>query len=696
MQSSPNLPEPVETAAVHEAPPVEGASGNTDTQNAAAMLPLDEEVGVGRLSGPSLWAAITFGMIGVVLTVNQTFGLLLTVDQDLMPLGNSYLYYIIGLFVAATFLIYPARAADRNRVPLYDWAFGAIAIGVTIYIGVHGLRIIQEGWDLNAPLPVTIAAGVLLVLILEGTRRCAGTALLAVSLFFGCYPLFADYMPGFLWGTEYSLGGTIRAHVLGVESIIGVPMQAVADLVIGYVIFGTTLTVLGGGRFFMSFAVALMGRSRGGPAKVAVLSSGILGSLSGSVISNVLTTGPVTIPTMKRVGYPPHYAGAVEACASTGATLMPPVMGAVAFIMASFLGVPYADIMVAATLPAFLFYLGLLVQVDTFAAKNDLRGMNPAEVPRLLPVLKDGWPYLFSLVMLIFVLLFMRLDSYAPYYTTLVLLLISIFRKKDRITLLRLRQLLLGITRSVASLVAILAGVGLIVGGLSYTGVAGAFSRELLLYAGGSIPLMLIAGAVTSFVLGMGMTVSACYIFLSVLLAPALVLAGLDPMASHLFILYWGMMSYLTPPVALAAITAAGIADANPTRTGFYAMRLGGVLFILPFLFVLNPALILQGPLLGVAHAAVTAIIAVWLIAAAFEGYLYRVGRLGTLARAWVFVSGVALIYPETFSDMVGLGLLASIYVADFLTGGRIGAKVASDARPPAAYQTQGNGGSAS
>ena len=394
-------------------------------------------------------------------------------------------------------------------------------------------------------------------------------------------------------------------------------------------------------------------------------------------------------------GYPPHYAGAVEACASTGATLMPPVMGAVAFIMASFLGVPYADIMVAATLPALLFYLGLLVQVDTFAAKNGLRGMNPAEVPRLIPVLKDGWPYLFSLVMLIFVLLFMRLDSYAPYYTTLVLLVISVFRRKDRITLLRLRQLLLGITRSVASLVAILASVGLIVGGLSYTGVAGAFSRELLLYAHGSIPLMLIAGAVTSFVLGMGMTVSACYIFLSVLLAPALVQAGLDPMASHLFILYWGMMSYLTPPVALAAITAAGIADANPTRTGFYAMRLGGVLFILPFLFVLNPALILQGPLLGVAHAAVTAIIAVWLIAAAFEGYLYRVGRLGTLARAWVFVSGVALIYPETFSDMVGLGLLASIYVADFLTGGRIGAKVAPDAMPSTAYQAQRNGGSA-
>ena len=277
----------------------------------------------------------------------------------------------------------------------------------------------------------------------------------------------------------------------------------------------------------MRFAVAMMGRARGGPAKVAVISSAIMGSVSGSVISNVLTTGAFTIPTMKKAGYPAHYAGAIEACASTGGTLMPPVMGAVAFIMASFLAVPYADIMVAAFLPALLFYIALLFQVDNYAARVGLKGMEDHEIPRVMDTLRDGWPYLFSLVMLTYMLLFMRIEAYAPYYATLVLLVIELFKRQQRLSFSRLLALLHELTSSVANLVAILAGIGLVVGGLSYTGVAGAFSRELLRYAGGNVPLMLIAGAVTSFVLGMGMTVSACYIFLSILLAPALIAAGL-------------------------------------------------------------------------------------------------------------------------------------------------------------------------
>ncbi|UZD65636.1 TRAP transporter large permease subunit [Marinobacter sp. AN1] len=220
------------------------------------------------------------------------------------------------------------------------------------------------------------------------------------------------------------------------------------------------------------------------------------------------------------------------------------------------------------------------------------------------------------------------------------------------------------LTTSVANLVAILAGIGLVVGGLSYTGVAGAFSRELLLYADGSIPLMLIAGAVTSFVLGMGMTVSACYIFLSILLAPALVNAGLNPLASHLFILYWGMLSYITPPVSLAAITAAGVADAKAGRTGLYAMRLGGILFILPFLFVINPSLILQGDITRILTSAFTAITAIWLLSSAMEGYLYRIGVLAWPARILVLAAGGALIYPELMTDLIGFGLVAVIYLS--------------------------------
>ncbi|MBS61644.1 TRAP transporter fused permease subunit [Salinisphaera sp.] len=633
---------------------------------------LETEQEASRLGGASYWTVMALGTLGLLLTINQTFTLGLFGFQ---PLGNSFLYYLIGLFLAATFLYFPAWSGAKQHVPFYDWILAGVALVPAIYLGYHGLEIIQQGWDFSAPVEATVASGVMLALILEGTRRCGGLILVLVALLFGCYPLFADHMPGFLWGTQYGFGETLRAHVLGVESVIGIPMQVVANLIIGFVVFGAALTVTGGGDFFMNFAMALMGRSRGGPAKVAVLSSGIMGSLSGSVISNILTTGPITIPTMKKSGYPAHYAGAIEACASTGGTLMPPVMGAVAFIMASFLNVPYADVMVAAFLPALLFYLALLFQVDAYAARRGLIGMPESEIPRVADTLKQGWPYLFSLGMLIYMLLVMRLDAYAPYYATVILLVIAVFKPSYRLNWSRLQYLILTLTSSVASLVAILAGIGLVVGGLSYTGVAGAFSRELLLYADGSIPLMLGAGAITSFVLGMGMTVSACYIFLSILLAPALVDAGLNPLASHLFILYWGMLSYITPPVALAAITASGVAGSNAGRTGVYAMRLGSILFVLPFLFVTNPALILQGDLFHILLSTVTAVAAIWLVAAALEGYLYKVGAINLVMRFIVLVAGAALIYPERLSDAVGVTIVIGIYVADALLGGRLGSK---------------------
>ncbi|MDF0749639.1 TRAP transporter fused permease subunit [Marinobacter sp. 71-i] len=600
------------------------------------------------------------------MAINQTFNLKFLGFQ---PLGNSYLYYLIGIFLAAAFLCFPAWSGARNRISWYDWGLATLALVSCGYLGYHGLTMINMGWEYFAPIEATIFSGILLVLVLEGVRRCGGWPLLAVSLFFGSYPLYADSMPGFLWGNQYELPELLRAHVIGVESIIGIPMQVVAQLVIGFVVFGSMLTITGGGDFFMKFATALMGRSRGGPAKVSVLSSGILGSLSGSVISNILTTGPITIPTMKKTGYPAHYAGAVEACASTGGTLMPPVMGAVAFIMASFLGVAYAEIMIAAFLPALLFYLALLFQVDNYAARRGLKGLPESEIPSLKETLKEGWPYLLSLIMLIYMLLVMRLEAYAPYYASLVLFGVALFKRDYRLNWTRAKAFIRDLTTNVSNLVAILAGIGLVVGGLSYTGVAGAFSRELLLYADGSIPLMLIAGAVTSFILGMGMTVSACYIFLSILLAPALVEAGLNPIASHLFILYWGMLSYITPPVSLAAITAAGVAGSNATKTGIYSMRLGGILFILPFLFVVNPSLILQGDIERILLSAGTAIAAIWLIASSMEGYLYRVGIIGWPLRIMALAAGGLMIYPDIVTEVLGFGLVAVMYLGKHFLG---------------------------
>ncbi|WP_417839568.1 TRAP transporter permease [Tritonibacter scottomollicae] len=622
------------------------------------------------LPGQTLIRAIVMAMgaLGVIMAINQQFLLNLFGFQ---PLGNAYLYYLIGIFLAVTFLVLPVSTLNPRRL---WWINPILAVAALIsagWLGMHGLDIIQKGWEYDAPPMADLMASVLIVLVLEGVRRAGGPILLVTALLFGCYPLYADYMPGFLWGTEYSLTGTIRAHVLGVEAIIGIPMQVVAELVIGFVIFGAVLVATKGSDFFMELASALLGHSRGGPAKVAVMGSGILGSLSGSVISNILTSGPFSIPTMRRVGYPAHYAAAVEACASTGATLMPPVMGTVAFVMASFLGVQYSSIVIAAVIPALMFYVALLFQVDMYAARRGLKGLPRSEMPAIWPVLKSGWPYLLSLVVLIYVLMGLRMEARSPYYAAVVMLVATAFNKDTRLTLDRAKALLLDISTNIASLVAVLAGIGLVVGGLSYTGVAGAFSRELLLYAGGNTALMLIAGAVTSFVLGMGMTVTACYIFLSILLAPALVQAGLNPIASHLFILYWGMLSYITPPVALAAITAANVAGSKPMQTGFHAMRLGMPLFVLPFIFVYDPALIMEGTWLQIIERVALTLVAIWAITSAFEAWIYKVGRIGVLSRVAFGVGGVLILFPELATSLIGAAVLLAVIVINLGLGRR-------------------------
>ena len=620
--------------------------------------------------GQTLIRAIVMAMgaLGVVMAINQQFLLNLFGFQ---PLGNAYLYYLIGIFLAVAFLLLPVSTLHPRRLWWINPILAVAALVSAGWLGMHGLDIIQKGWEYDAPPMADVMASVLIVLVLEGVRRAGGPILLVTALLFGAYPLYAGYMPGFLWGTEYSLVGTVRAHVLGVESIIGIPMQVVAELVIGFVIFGSVLVATKGSDFFMELASSLLGHSRGGPAKVAVLGSGILGSLSGSVISNILTSGPFSIPTMRRVGYPAHYAAAVEACASTGATLMPPVMGTVAFVMASFLGVQYSSIVIAAVIPALMFYVALLFQVDMYAARRGMQGLPRSEIPARWPILKSGWPYLLSLAVLIFVLMGLRMEARSPYYASAVMLIATAFNKDTRLTLNRAKALLLDVSTNIASLVAVLAGIGLVVGGLSYTGVAGAFSRELLLYAGGNTALMLIAGAVTSFVLGMGMTVTACYIFLSILLAPALVQAGLNPIASHLFILYWGMLSYITPPVALAAITAANLAGSKPMQTGFHAMRLGMPLFVLPFIFVYDPALIMEGTWLQILERVALTLVAIWAITSAFEAWIYGVGKIGTLSRVAFGVGGVLILFPELTTSFIGAVVLIAVIVVNLGLGRR-------------------------
>lgn len=627
---------------------------------------LPEEAAKKRLSGIVYWITLLLGGFGILVAINQTFSLN---AFDYVMIDNAYYYLLIAIFLSLAFLIFPGRKKDVDRVPLYDWGLFFVSMVTSLYLSYHGEDMIEKGWDIVAPVTPTIAAAVMCFLALEGVRRAGGTVLFFVCLTFFTFPLWTEYAPGFLWGAGKEPVELVRAYAMGFESIVGLPMRVAGNILIGFLVFGSALVVTGGGEFFMNFAAALLGKSRGGPAKVSILSSGFFGSLSGSVISNVITTGQLTIPTMKRAGYPSAYAASVEACASTGGTLMPPVMGAVAFLMAEFLNIPYGEIVIAAAVPSILFYLALLLQVDCYAAVNGLKGQPAEEIPRMVDTLKDGWFYLFSLALLVYMLVFMRIELYAPYYATIVLIVsATIFRKKEkRFNFAKFKELIVESSRIIANIVAILAGIGVIVGSLAFTGVGGAFSRELIGFAGGNLALLLAMGALTSFLLGMGVTVSACYIFLAIVLGPALIDFGLDPIASHLFILYWGMISYITPPVALAAVTAAVIAKSDQMETAMMAMRLGSIKFILPFIIVLTPALIMRGEAFDIVVAISTCTVAVIAMAAGFEGYLYGIGRIGVLTRGLLFVSAAGFLYQDPIANAVGAAAIIISYGGEFI-----------------------------
>jgi len=428
-------------------------------------------------------------------------------------------------------------------------------------------------------------------------------------------------------------------------------MRAFGELVIGFVMFGAVLQFTGASEFFNNLAFALFGRVRGGPAKVAIFASGLMGSVSGSVVSNVLTTGVVTIPAMKRTGFSAKYAAGVEACASTGGVLMPPIMGATAFVMAAFLGMPYGQIALAAIIPSLLFYFALFMQIDGYAARHNLKGLPKSELPSIRETLKEGWQYIIVFVVLIYLLLVQQVESLAPFYSTALLLIINQFSPKYRLSWQKLGRLMVGVTSSLAELAALLAGVGLIIGAMSVTGLSGTLANDLIYLAGNNVYVLLVMGAVTSFIFGMGMTITACYIFLAIVLAPPLIKAGFDPLAVHLFMMYWGMVSFITPPVSLASFVAAGISGSRPVEVGIQSMRLGSAMYFVPFFFVLNPALILRGDPADIVVVVLTAIVGIALIASALEGYLVKVGTMhtgviGVLARLLLAVGGLAMAIP--------------------------------------------------
>jgi TRAP transporter 4TM/12TM fusion protein len=354
------------------------------------------------------------------------------------------------------------------------------------------------------------------------------------------------------------------------------------------------------------------------------------------VISNVITSGVVTIPAMRRTGFRADYAGGVEAVASTGAVLMPPVMGSTAFVMASFLGRPYGEIALAAAVPALLFYFALMVQIDAYAARLGLSGMTREELPKVGPVMRDGWYFIPAFAVLVFFMLEEQQEALAPFYATAVLLFINQVLPQHRMNSRLFVEFVAATGRALVELAALLLGVGFLIGALLMTGLAGTLANDLVYLAGNAPLVLLVMGAVTSFVFGLGLTVTACYIFLAIVLAPPLVKAGLDPLAIHMFVLYWGIVSFITPPVALAAFAAAPIARTSQMRIAVQAMRLGTAIYVVPFCFVLNPALLLKGEPAIIAASIAFAFLGVGLAAVALQGYVIRLGRIPNTMAGWM------------------------------------------------------------
>lgn len=612
---------------------------------------------VTRLGEMYSWQSILFVVLSVAgLCTGLTYIFGLTWNGQRL-LEGQYYWIFIGLFTAAAFIALPAFPGQK-KVPVYDLVAAAVALGISVYFSTHAWDMVQAGWT---QIPMGL---VIWLLMLEVARRSGGIPFLLVVFLLGLYPLIADRFPGLLMGIPYDFDRMIEAHIFRAEGMMGITTKIVAEIILGFLVFAGILIATGAGNFFIDLANASFGRYRGGPAKVSVLASAFFGSLSGSIFSNIAGTGSITIPTMKKVGYPPHYAGAIEACASTGGVVMPPVMGAIAFVMAITIGVGYSTVLVAAIIPSLLFYFGLLLQVDAYAARTGIKGMDKSEIPSTRKVLLRGWPFLLVLVFLVWGLLYMRWEYYAPWYACLLMIALSFLRRETRMTPRKLYETTRQIGLLITQTSAIILPVAFVVSALTITGVTGSLTSGLVSLGGGNIYMILLFGVLACFVMGMAGLSIVAYIFLAVTLAPAIIeVGGLNTVAVHFFIVYYAMLSAITPPVAAAAFLAATIAGAKPMKTSFTAMRLGVVIYFVPLFFLFQPALVLQGDLTPLIYVLPSIIIGIMLISGGLEGYLLGAGVVRPWLRLPLLAAGFAFSFPALMTTIIG-GLVSLVLAA--------------------------------
>ncbi|MFC2068082.1 TRAP transporter permease [Chloroflexota bacterium] len=625
----------------------------TENKSLSTEIPKTEITRYSILPGPLKIICLVFWLIGLGLFVTFVFGW--------NPFGYvledvRYYFYLYAAFTTTVFLILPMRKKkDATRIPLYDIVFAALMFGICIYWSTKTYAIMYIG--LVPPDNLDFALGCIISLLaIEGGRRMAGLPFMIICLVVATYPLYAAYLPGLLYGTGYDLRWLVGSFTFGREGLLGLAPSVIGTLLIGFLLFAGILIASGAGKFFLNLALGLLGTYRGGPAKVAVLASGFFGSLSGSPMSNIITTGSVTIPAMKRLGYPPHYAGAVEAVASTGGVLMPPVMGFIAFFIVIITEIPYPVVLMGAVIPALLYYWGLLVQVDSYAAKEGLKGLPKEEIPSLWKTLKGGWIYIVVLGFLVFGLLYMRWGVKAPIYASGVLIFLSYidgFLFGNRESMMTPRRLLstLSTTGSlVAYIMAILMPIAFIFVAVGITGSLVALTAELVSFVGVNPIVLLLIGCGVCYVMGMAGSGAGAvpYIVLAVTAVPTLVqTTGLNLLGIHLFLAYYGMTSGITPPVAISSFVAAAIADANPMKTAWQSVQFAAVLYFIPFFFVFNPALIMQPPSLETLYLFALCIVGIWLLASGLQGYLIKVGKLHAWSRPFFVVAGFLVALPD-------------------------------------------------
>lgn len=570
----------------------------------------------------------------------------------LEPLRQLALFLSFALTL--TFLLYPLRPTSSSRwILVFDFILVFLSALIGIYITV-------DYWDLifRVGMPTTgdIWVSIITVLlVLEATRRTVGKPLLIINIVFLLYVFYGHILPPPLSHGGYDIERIATTLTLTQNGIFGIALSVMFDYIYLFIIFGTLYAISGGTEFIFGLAQSLFGHMTGGPAKISVLTSSLFGTISGSAVANVTVDGIFTIPMMKKKGFEPHVAGAIEAVTSTGGALMPPVMGAAAFIMAEYLGIPYISICKAAAFPAILYYLALFLIIHFYSKKNNLKGLPKEELPSFADVMKRRWILSIPILSLIFLMAIGYTPTRAVLYTILIILAFSAFSKDTRIGIKKGFIVLESSAKNALLVCIACASAGIIVGIVLLTGLGSKLASFVVFVSGDRIELALPFIMIASLILGMGLPTVVCYILLAATVATPLIKMGVLPLAAHLFIFYFGMLCMVTPPVGLAFYASSAIAESDPMRTGWTAVKFALAGFILPYMFIFHPSLLLIGTFSEILLATLPAIIGILFLSAGIIGYFRE--EIGWLGRALLIIGAILLIHPGIITDLIGIGL---------------------------------------